>query len=167
MVLRAVTLMAGLTGAIGLSQFPEFSQQYLQRLGGATDELARVIHDFDQDAATVGLTRATAMAELQQSGAFGAARGRTMMELIWRHDRLSADLAALEGAGPFTRARLAGHLGDREIAARAWRAYRPALPLTFEGAIFAGVGFLLSAGLVVMLRALFWALLGRRRGAAT
>ncbi len=166
MILRAVTLMAGLTGAIGLSQFPEFSQQYTQRLGGATDELARVIREFDRDAATVGLTRVTAMEELSQSGAFGAERRRTMAATIRRYDRLSADLAALEGAGPVTRARLVGHLGDRDIAARAWQAYRPAMPLTFEGAIFAGAGFLLSAGFVAMLRALLSGLFRRRRRAA-
>ena len=40
------------------------------------------------------------------------------------------------------RAKLATHLGDRRIAARAFEAYKPAMPITFEGAVFAGTGFL-------------------------
>ncbi len=154
MILRAVTLAAGLTGAMGLSQFPEYSQQYIQRLGGAVDELARIVQQFDADADRVGLTRIAALSELQGGGAFGAEHARSMAATIARHDRLSNDLAVLDGAGPFTRARLAAHLGDPDIAARAWAAYRPALPVTFEGAIFAGAGFLLATTLVRMLAAL-------------
>ena len=47
MILRALTLAGGLTGAAVSSQFPEFSQQYTQRLGGAVDALAVVVADFD------------------------------------------------------------------------------------------------------------------------
>ncbi len=34
MLLRAITLAGGIVGAAGMSQFPEYSQQYVQRLGG-------------------------------------------------------------------------------------------------------------------------------------
>ncbi|NRB05388.1 MAG: DUF2937 family protein, partial [Rhodobacteraceae bacterium] len=44
---RAIALAGGLAGGLSLSQFPEFSQQYLQRLGGAVDALAVVVTDFD------------------------------------------------------------------------------------------------------------------------
>ena len=37
MILRVLAVAAGLAGAGTLSQFPEFSQQYVQRLGGAVD----------------------------------------------------------------------------------------------------------------------------------
>ncbi|MBN9886785.1 DUF2937 family protein [Salipiger abyssi] len=157
MVIRALALAAGLTGAAGLSQFPEFSQQYTQRLGGAVDELTRVVGQFDRDAATLGLSRDTALEQLATGGDFGAARARSMREIVARHEQLSQDLKALEGAGPFMRARLAAHLSDPEIATRAWEAYRPALPLTFEGAVFAGLGF---GGGWLALSAL-WALLSR------
>ena len=50
MILRTMALAAGLTGAATLSQFPEFSQQYTQRLGGAVDELSAIVmmleHEF-------------------------------------------------------------------------------------------------------------------------
>lgn len=166
MVIRALALAAGLTGAAGLSQFPEFSQQYTQRLGGAVDELTRVVAQFDRDAATLGLSRDAALAQLATGGDFGAARAASLRATVARQARLSADLHALEGAGPFMRARLAAHLGDPDIATRAWGAYRPALPLTFEGAVFAGAGFgagwLALSGLWALLSRLF----RRRRGEA-
>ena len=43
-------MIGGLTGAAGLSQLPEFSQQYLQRLAGQVDELTRQVVEFDQTA---------------------------------------------------------------------------------------------------------------------
>jgi hypothetical protein len=47
----AIALIAGLVG----SQGPEFAQQYRQRIGGALDELKRIVADFDDEAAREGL----------------------------------------------------------------------------------------------------------------
>ena len=160
MIARTLSLVLGLSGAAGLSQFPEFSQQYLQRLGGAVDALGQVVAEFDADAARLGLTREAALADLAQGGRMGAERSETMARTMARHARLSADLAALEGAGPFTRARLAAHLGDREIARRTAEAFKPAVPVTFEGAVFAGTGFVLGALIVGLARSLLAALSG-------
>ncbi len=148
MFLRALTLAGGLSGATGLSQFPEFSQQYAQRLGGAVDELSRVVEEFDADAANVGLSREAAIADLAKGGAIGAERANTMGRTFVRHEKLSADLEALTGAGPFTRAYMATRMTDRDVAERAWESFKPAVPATFEGAVFAGVGFLV--GLLIL-----------------
>ncbi|MDQ2095475.1 DUF2937 family protein [Rhodalgimonas zhirmunskyi] len=159
MILRALTLAAGVTGAAGASQFPEFSQQYVQRLGGAVDELSRFVEEFDADAAQVGLSRDAALKDLAEGGAMGAQRAETMGRTLARYDRLSADLTALSAAGPFTRAYYAGRMGDNEIAERAWATFRPAMPLTFEGVTFAGFGFftgwIAAAGLLSLVRRLF------------
>jgi Protein of unknown function (DUF2937) len=57
MVLRrlaiAIDLLFGLLG----SQLPEFAQQYRQRLGGALDELMRMIGQFDTEVAARSLNR--------------------------------------------------------------------------------------------------------------
>lgn len=142
MLMRAMTLAGGITGAVGLSQFPEFSQQYAQRLGGAVDELSRMVAEFDADAAQVGLSREAALEDLAQGSAMGRERAETMGEVIVRYGQLSADLTALQGAGPFSRAYLATRMTDRDVAQRAWENFKPAVPATFEGAVFAGVGFL-------------------------
>ena len=163
MLLRAMTLAGGIAGAAGLSQFPEFSQQYVQRLGGAVDELSRFVAEFDADAAEVGLSRAAALQDLAQGGAMGAKRAETVSATIERHGRLSADLRALQAAGPFTRAYRATRFRDGEIATRAWGAFRPGLPLTFEGAVFAGVGLIAGMVGIAAVLALLRRLLGRRK----
>ena len=165
MLLRAITMAGGLAGAAGLSQFPEYSQQYVQRLGGAVDELSRFVAEFDADATAVGMTRQAALADLGQGGAMGARRAGTMAATIARHDRLRADLEELGRAGPFTRLYRAGHLGDAEIAAKAWAAYRPALPLTVEGASFAGLGFVAGMAGIGLVLSLLGRVFRRKRAA--
>lgn len=142
MIARTLALAAGLTGAAGLSQFPEFTQQYVQRLGGAVDELARSVREFDEDAAELGFERGEALRQLATGGAFGEARAESMGATVARYERLSADLAALEGKGAFERVALASHMADPEIADRTWQAFRPGIPVTAEGAGFAGAGLL-------------------------
>jgi hypothetical protein len=155
MILRSIALAGGFVGAVTTSQFPEFSQQYLQRLGGAVDALGEVVADFDVSAAASDLSREEALAQLQGTP-FLDRRGADMARSITRHARLSADLQMLEGQGPFMRAYHAARFTDREIAQAAWAAYQPAVPVSFAGLSFAGLGFALgslgSAGLVGLLR---------------
>lgn len=155
MLARAFALATGLAGAAGVSQFPEYSQQYMQRLGGAVDELSRFMDDFDADAASLDLSREAALVDLAQGGAMGAARAETMVTTIERHARLSADLEQMQGLGPFSRAKYAARFTDNELAMRVWENYKPAMPVTFEGAIFAALGFL---GGLALFSALIWLL---------
>ncbi|WP_432816782.1 DUF2937 family protein [Sulfitobacter sp. JB4-11] len=166
MMLRALTLSAGLIGAAASSQFPEYSQQYTQRLGGAVDALAKVVADFDGSAAAVGLSREAALDQMTGT-AFLDRRRRDMQATFARHDRLRADLAALQGTGPFMRAYHAARMTDPQIAQATIEAYQPALPLTFAGLSFAGAGFVVAAGLFgLILRLLAWPLRRRRKVAA-
>ncbi|TMM50899.1 DUF2937 family protein [Sulfitobacter sabulilitoris] len=149
MILRLLVLAGGLTGAAGLSQFPEYAQQYVQRLGGAVDELSRVVADFDASAAALDLSRAAALEQMAGT-AFVERRRADMQATFARHARLRADLAVLERHGPFMRAYHGARLRDREIAARAWSAYQPALPLNFAGAVFGGIGALAGMSAVMI-----------------
>ena len=54
-MIRVLCLMGGLTGAIGLSQYPEFSQQYIQRLAGQVDALTIEARRFDDSALAEGM----------------------------------------------------------------------------------------------------------------
>lgn len=163
MILRAVTLVGGLAVGAGASQFPEFSQQYAQRLGGAVDALAQVVADFDASAAAEGLTRPQALAQMEGTD-FIARRRQDMEHTFERHTILSEDLNLLRDAGPFTRAYHAARFSDRDVARAAWDAYQPAVPLNLTGAIFASFGFFVGlfsiGGLLAVLR---WPL--RRRTA--
>ncbi len=170
MILRTLALAGGLTGAAGLSQFPEFSQQYRQRLGGAVDELSRQITRYEADAAENGQSLDAMLVSLSDEGPLARTQAGNIEQDIARHARLKADLEALEGAGPFMRARMAAHMGDREITRKALLNYEPAVPVNFEGAVFAGTGFFagwLGLSAVFAFIAGFWgvltALFGRRR----
>lgn len=165
MILRVLALAGGLLGGAGASQFPEFSQQYTQRLGGAVDALAEVVADFDASATSAGLTREAALAQMQGTD-FLDSRRRDMARTFERYDTLRADLTVLESAGPFMRAYHAARMTDGDVARAAMAAYEPAVPINMPGLVFAGTGFL--AGLVavwVALRLLLWPFARRRASA--
>ena len=156
MILRVLAVFGGLAFAAASSQFPEFSQQYVQRLGGAVDALGEVVADFDASAAATGHTRQTALEALQ--GTDFLDRRRTDMErTITRYDKLRRDLARIEGAGPFMRAYFASSFRDSDVGRATLGAYAPAVPLNASGLIFAGLGFLLGLICVVILwRVVVW-----------
>lgn len=156
MIVKAITLAGGLAAGMATSQFPEFSQQYAQRLGGAVDELGQVVADFDASAQSVGLSRAAALRQMTGSD-FLDRRRADMAATFERHAALSEALTRLEGQGPFMRAYYVPQMRDTGIAKAAWAAFQPALPLNFAGAVFGGVGFVLGVtgvGLILGLLAL-------------
>ena len=158
---RVLAMIGGVSGAAGLSQFPEFSQQYLQRLAGKVDALAAVVADFDASATRNNLTRDQALAELAGTP-FLIDRQADMRRNVADHKRLSDDLTRLRDATPLERLAMPQRLGDAETLAAAWADFRPAIPATVDGAVSAGVGYMAGWGLLAGL----WALLAwpfRRR----
>jgi hypothetical protein len=138
---RILVLMGGLSGAAGLSQFPEFSQQYLQRLAGQVDALAAVEAAFDASAARSGLDREGALAAFGDVG-FSARHAADLRAIFRRAERLRADLALLREAGIYERLLLPHRMSDPQLLRDTWADFAPALPLTAAGAICAGLGFL-------------------------
>lgn len=161
MILRVLALAGGVAGGTGLSQFPEYSQQYLQRLGGAVDALQVVVADFDASAQAEGLTRAAALEQMRGT-AFLDRRRLDMTRTITRYEDLLADLTALEAASPYQRALNITRMTDREVAEATLASYAPAVPVTATGAIFAGAGFL--GGLVIVRLLLAFLIWPFRRG---
>lgn len=165
-MIRILTFITGFLGATGLSQFPEFSQQYLQRLAGAVDELHRVVADFDASAEGVGMSREQALQSLN-GGEFQIARKADMERTIARSARLTDDLEALRAAPMAMRALQPQRFTDPEIAAAAWDDFKPAVPVTVTGFGFAGVGFVLGGALAwIGWRVLGWPFRRLRRGRA-
>lgn len=156
MIFRTLTMIGGMLGAMMLSQFPEFTQQYTQRLGGQVEALEVVIADFDRSAERADMTRDEALASMGGS-LFLENRRDDMRATITRLDRLSGDLAVLRVASPVERLMMPHRVADAELALSTWRDFVPALPLTLTGAISAAVGFALgSLGVAAVLKLICW-----------
>ena len=142
---RMIAGVGGLSLALVLSQFPEYAQQYTQRLGGAVDELRVITEDFDRAAAQGGLDRVSALARYNASNdEFLAGRGGSMTATFQRYDNLSAALTRIQGAGPIERLQSLPVYLDSDIGGRTLENYRPAVPVTMEGVLYAGGGFILG-----------------------
>lgn len=146
---RWIAAIGGVTLAATLSQFPEYAQQYTQRLGGAVDELRVITTDFDRAAELGGLDRAAALDRYNASNDdFLAGRGTSMTATFQRFEILSRTLAEIEGAGPIERLQSLPAYLDSDIGRRTLENYKPAVPVTVEGVLWAGGGFVLGYLLV-------------------
>jgi hypothetical protein len=163
---RMIALLGGVLLGVVLSQFPEYAQQYTQRLGGAVDELRIITAEFDRAANDAGLSRDAALARYAVADdTFIAGRGRSMEATFIRYGELSATLARIRGANALERAALLPQYLDTEIGARALEAFQPAVPVTLEGFAYAGAGLFLGyAALSGLLRLLVLPFRRRRTG---
>lgn len=142
---RTLAILGGLVVGAGLSQFPEYAQQYTQRLGGAVDELRIITEEFETAAAEAGLKRDEAIERYSKTGdGFIAARGESMARTFKRYEELSATLAEVRGATGWERFTKLPEYLDSEIGARALSDYKPAVPVTLEGFAYAGAGFVVG-----------------------
>jgi len=152
MIMRAFVVVAGLAGAVAASQIPELMQQYRQRLGGAVDELRRVVEDFDADVAGEGLTRKNALERYHVSrDTFFNRRGVSMTRTLERFDRIAAHRTALIDATAIERPVLFWRYRDPELFDGTVGDFRPAIPTTAEGAVYAFGGFFAGAALMALL----------------
>jgi hypothetical protein len=143
-------LILALLGAGLFAQEPEFLQQYSQRLGGRIDELTRQTREFEARVQAFGLTRDDAIARFKANAdpvvAGEAAAREADLVLLARLERQRANL---QGGSDLSRLiALVGEL-DPDIARATYRDFRPAVPMTTEGLVFAMAGFI--AGLIVAL----------------
>jgi Protein of unknown function (DUF2937) len=151
-IARIVAFGLGLVGAGLASQGPEFAQQYRQRLGGAIDELTRIVERFDADARAAGESRDTAIARLRQNPDDLAGRqGIAMQGNADRLARLEGHRVAMGEAGPFARVALMARDGDEDVMREAYRDFEPALPVTEEGLVCAALGFAAAWGGLLLL----------------
>jgi hypothetical protein len=144
-IARTMGLAVGVLGGIVASQGPEFAQQYRQRVGGAIDELSRVVARFDTDARASGQTRDGALGQLRSApDRLVSLQGDAMRANIERRDRLERQRAAFAEAGPFQRLAVMMREADTDIARAAYRDFEPAVPVTNEGIVMGLIGFALG-----------------------
>jgi Protein of unknown function (DUF2937) len=168
-IARTMAVALGLFGGIAASQGPEFAQQYRQRLGGAIDELRRVVQRFEADAGTNGHSREAAIGRLQTNPDDLVSRqGTAMRGNVERLERLERHRQAFVDAGPFQRLWVTARDGDLDLMEATYRDFEAALPATQEGVVAAGAGFLGGWGITLLIGGLFRRLFGfgRRRAQA-
>jgi len=150
-MIRIIAIVAGVCGACALSQAPEFTQQYQQRLAGQVDALTTVVLDFDTSALEAGLGREEALVQMHGTP-FLAARQADMRATFARHAFLSDTLIVLRDATALERLAMPLRFSDSETFLATWDDFAPAVPLTAAGGISAAVGGVLGwlAGLSVL-----------------
>jgi len=128
-------------GAVAFSQIPEFMQQYLQRLGGHLDEARRQLEEFRSTAAQSGLTLDQLVHATSATADPAVARlGGVIRDSQARVAVLSADEQAIRAAHLFSRPFVFLHHADPEIVRATWAIFRPAVPTTVEGLLYALTG---------------------------
>ncbi|WP_438957094.1 DUF2937 family protein [Cognatiyoonia sp.] len=153
-MIKTISLAAGVAGAVAASQYPAFTQQYIQRLGGQVDALSRVVSDFDNSALEAGLGRDAAL--LQMTGTeFLTFRQSDMRATFRRHADLTDHLAILNSATPMARLTMPHRIADAETFAATWDSFSPAIPVTRAGALATGVGGFLGFAVVLSVLSAF------------
>lgn len=139
---KAAFLIFGLVGAALLSQFPEFFQQYTQRLGGRLDEVRTQVEALEQRASASGKTLNAYLEQFLVSRDRDVQQeGRALAVLVQRRAAMVTAYSALTDASRFWRARAFAEHVDMDIAKATARDYQPATPLTAESAVYSGAGF--------------------------
>ena len=152
LLLRTIAIGLGILGALLASQLPEFTQQYRQRLGGAIDELNRVVARFDADAAVNELTRNDALTKLAQSpDDLVRRRAADVTDNVERLKSLQDQRQAMAEAGSVRRIAYFFRDYDTGVAHETIEDFEPAVPTSGEGLLAAAIGFIGGWGLVQLI----------------
>ncbi|MDR2674858.1 MAG: DUF2937 family protein [Opitutaceae bacterium] len=135
-------------GAVVFSQMPEFMQQYLQRLGGRLDEARRHLAHYQKIADDTNVTLAELAARFNGSMDAATAKvGGVITDTVARVHELESAQAAIQNAGVFGRPFAFLRHVDPGIARDIWSIFKPAVPTTAEGGLYAVAGIVVLLGL--------------------
>ena len=130
-------------GTVAFSQIPEFMQQYLQRLGGHLDEARRQLAQFRHVAEQSGLTLDRLIAQTAANTDSAVAKlSIVMQDAVTRVDTLESAQNAIRDASVWTRPFVFVRHVDSDIASATWSIFKPAVPTTAEGLVYAVIGML-------------------------
>jgi hypothetical protein len=160
---RLIAVIAGAALAVGASQGPGFTLQYMQNLTGRIDELRPLVEEFDAKIAEYGYTRQTAMTECSTATGLLDALCSTYESAVARYEMLTAHLAELNAASDYARPLVLARTYKKDIAESVYKEFEPAVPATPIGLAYGGGGFVVGWGLLSMLFGLLGGLFGGRR----
>jgi len=161
---RFLALLIGVLGAVGTSQAPEFTQQYLQNLAGRVAALTEVVERFDEDAARSDMTRGQALrvclADDQPEGSMSCL-GRA--EDVEAFETYKAQFTEINEAGEWQKPIYLARNYDPAIFENTRANYKPAVPTTMVGGGYAAAGFALFWGVAAMIFGFIGGLFGGNR----
>ena len=147
MIKKLLVLCVGLVCGAGASQGPEFTQQYLQRLGGWVDSYQDMVSRLDLRAKQFDLTReqyiAALLASTDPKVRKEAANIETWPVYLKKYTEMQKMLQ--NGASwmqPFTLLQNYNDPAFSPIIQATLAEYKPGAPITSEGAAFGGAGFI-------------------------
>ncbi|MEL6212075.1 MAG: DUF2937 family protein [Pseudomonadota bacterium] len=160
---RFIAMVMGILGALGGSQAPGFTLQYMQNLSGRIDELRPVVEKFDADIAAFGYSRDQALLECADAERLLKALCATYETTVRRYEELTAHFATLTDADDLRRPLVLVRNYKRDIAENVMTQFQPAVPATPDGVIYAGGGFAALWGGLTFVFGLLGAMFGMNR----
>lgn len=149
MIKKVLVLCVGLACGAGASQAPEFTQQYLQRLGGWVDSYQDMVTRLDARAAQFDMTREQYIAALQSSTDPKVRREAANIASWPVYLKKYTEMQQILQNGPswMQPFRLLQNYNDpafAPIVQATMKEYRMGSQFTGEGAAFAGAGFVVG-----------------------
>jgi len=142
---RIANGLAAIGGAGFASQFPEFYQQYLQRLGGRLDQALVQEARIYEAAQGQGLSVPDYVQRFLDSGdPVFKAEGQLLQETLKDAEALRAALVELANAQPLQRPVAFIENVDSGLFRATLEAFVPAMPVSVEGLTYAAAGMLLG-----------------------
>ncbi|NEW93400.1 DUF2937 family protein [Rhodopseudomonas sp. BR0M22] len=147
--MRVAIIATSLLAAVFAAQIPEFLLQYQQRIGGASDELTRIVRHFDEDSRRSGYERTEALHLMKQNPErLIRDQSQRMNENISRLATLNKQ-QELFNKGIRTASLFEFAVNyDEPLARKTYENFTPALQFSFSGVSFALIGFVLVVGLL-------------------
>jgi len=149
LIKKVLVLCVGLACGAGASQAPEFTQQYLQRLGGWVDSYQDMVTRLDARAAQFDMTREQYIAALQSSTDPKVRREAANIASWPVYLKKYTEMQQILQNGPswMQPFRLLQNYNDpafAPIVQATMKEYRMGSQFTGEGAAFAGAGFVVG-----------------------
>ncbi|PQA88396.1 DUF2937 family protein [Hyphococcus luteus] len=160
---RFLAFLLGIAGAVIGSQGPGFTLQYMQNLQGQITSLEKAVGEFDANIAQYGYTRARALDECRSADGLLDALCGGYVAQVERYELLTAHMAELEAVSDTVRPLILARKQMPDITNSAYKQFKPAVPATIDGVIYAGGGFALLWGGASFLFWLLGGMFGARR----
>ena len=138
---RFLAFLFGIAGAVGASQAPGFTVQYMQNLSGRVAELRPLVEEFEANISRFGYDRARAMAECETATGLLDALCSNYEVVVQRYEDLVAHRTELEAQSDYMRPVMLARTFRQDIAEDVKENFEPAVPTTTTGAVYAGGGF--------------------------